>query len=160
MSDLWYTARERCAYRAAAQAVGAVLIGAPLSSASIETEAVIADPGNGSRPCASDRHILGHIFVLVMGVGAVQRYSFGASLLEPHPQDSMSADDLDQVAETSLRLERTDYAAVEMILRYVSELIMQPDVWGAVERIAHNLLEGPLRGSRVALLCTEQGRGV
>lgn len=89
MSDTWYAARERCAYWAAAQAVRAVLIGAPLARASIETGAVIADPGRRSLRHAADRHSLGLMFVLVMGVGAVQRYSFGTPPgdsidLEPH----------------------------------------------------------------------------
>lgn len=53
----------------------------------------------------------------------------------------MSAHDLDQAALTCLRLQRVDHAAIEMILRYVSELIMQTNVWQAVERVAYDLLE-------------------
>jgi len=98
------------------------------------------------------------MFVLVMGVGALKRYSFGvppghAIWLKPQTEDKVSADDLDAVAMTSLRFKRPAFAAIDIIMNYVSELILQPDIWEAVERVADHLLEGPLGGREVAQLC-------
>lgn len=150
--------RERCAFRASGQAVCASLIGAPLAKASIEAGAILSD-ARYRGPCTrSDRWALAQIFILMMGVGAVQRYSFGmppsdAISLLPHSDDAVSEHDLDHVTSISLRLDQPAFAAIEVIRQYASELIMQADIWDAVEIVANDLLRGPLSGDQVVSRC-------
>jgi hypothetical protein len=54
---------------------------------------------------------------------------------------------------TSLRLKRAAFALTGVILEYVSDLVVEPDIWEAGERVAEGLLKGPLSGRRIAPLC-------
>jgi hypothetical protein len=54
----------------------------------------------------------------------------------------------------SLRLQEAAFAAMAVIREYVSELVVQPDMWNAVEVVANRLVDGPLTGTHVASLCS------
>ena len=92
MSTAWYMDRERCAHRGAGQAVAAVLIGAPLARASVEAGAIVSWRDRQHSSARRDQQTLALMFVTLMGVGAMQRYSFGvppgnAIYLLPHCED-------------------------------------------------------------------------
>ena len=163
MSKAWYMDRDRCAHRGAGQAVAAVLIGAPLARASVEAGAIVSWRDRQHLSARRDRQALALMFVTLMGVAAMQRYSFGVPLgnaiyLLPHSEDKISADDLDQVAMVSLRLQEPAFAAMAVIRQYVSELVLQPDIWNAMEMVANRLVAGALTGEHVARLCSDRIR--
>lgn len=157
------SARERRAHRAAGQAIGAVLVGAPIDSVSLENGArIVWDKlyPTASRP---DGRILARIMVMLMGVAARRRYSFGvppgdAVWLMPRADEPELMGDIEEADAMSLDLSDTSGGqGLEAVWRCAAEIIVHDDVWQAVELVAEELLDRPLDGRQIARLCCSKG---
>jgi hypothetical protein len=148
---------EHRAFRAAGQAVGAVLTGVPIGEVSVENGARVLWGKVSELPARPHLRVLGRILILLMGVGAQQRYSFGVPpedvvrLMPRTDQPSLMAD-VEEADSISTEL-RAGENGLEMTWRYAAELICHSDVWRAVELIAETLLSGPLSAREVTRVC-------
>jgi hypothetical protein len=147
---------ERHAHRAAGQAIAAVLVGAPIERVSTNGGSVVEwSPLNPPTPI--DSRIRAQIFVLLTGVGAEQRYSFGvppgdAVWLMPSADQPDLLRDIEQADALSIDLSSLDNS-LEMVWQYAAELVCQDDAWCAIELIAERLMVGMLNGREVLELC-------
>jgi hypothetical protein len=153
--------RERRAFRVAGQAVGAILVGAPIDRVSVEEGARILW-SKLRRPAARpDDRILARILITLMGVGAQQRYSFGVPpgdvvWLMPRADQPVLLSDVEEADAASIELSDTS-GGLEAVWRYAAEVIGHDDVWEAVELVAEELQDGPLDGRQIARLCRARG---
>src|SRR5579864_6952413 len=92
---------DHAAIRAAAQTITALRAGARVESASIEHGVELAWPAIGASEWDRDRETTARINILLAGIAAFQRYSFGLPpiesamlLLEPRFDDPIPLDDL------------------------------------------------------------------
>jgi hypothetical protein len=112
---------ERHAHRAAGQAIAAVLVGAPIERVSTNGGSVVEwSPLNPPTPI--DSRIRAQIFVLLTGVGAEQRYSFGvppgdAVWLMPSADQPDLLRDIEQADALSIDLSSLDNS-LEMVWQY------------------------------------------
>lgn len=148
---------ERHRYRAAGQAIAAVLVGAPLERVSTNGGSVVewSTPNPAQTPI--DSRIRAQIFVLLTGVGAEQRYSFGvppgdAVWLMPSADQPDLLRDIEQADALSIELSSLDNS-LQMVWQYAAELVCQDDAWRAIELIAKRLMVGVLNGREVLELC-------
>ena len=152
---------ERRAHRAAGQAIGALLVGAPIDRVSLHDGAYIAWDKLPRFDSRSDDRILARIMVTLVGVGAQQRYSFGvppgdAVWLMPRADQPTLMRDIEEVDATSIDL--SDLSGLEGVWCYACEIITQEDVWEAIELVAKELQDGSLDGRQIALLCRAGGQ--
>jgi hypothetical protein len=147
---------ERRAYRAAGQAIAAVLVGAPIERVSTNGAVVVWSALNPAQT-PIDSRIHAQIFLLLTGVGAEQRYSFGvppggAVWLMPCADQPDLLRDIEQADALSIELSRLDNS-LEVVWQYAAELVCQDDAWRAIELIAARLMMGLLDGREVVELC-------
>lgn len=152
--------RERRAFRVAGQAVGAILVGAPIDRVCVEVGTRILW-SNLRRPAARpDDRILARILITLMGVGAQQRYAFGLPpddvvWLMPRADES-GLRDIEEADAASIELSDATGAGLEAVWRYAAEIIGHDDVWQAVEAVAEELLDGQLDARQMARLCCSE----
>src|SRR5579864_4134402 len=148
---------ERRAYRAAGQAIAAVLVGAPIEWVSTNGGSVVEWSALNPPQTPIDSRIRAQIFVLLTGVGAEQRYSFGVPpgevvWLMPRADQPDLLRDIEQADALSIELSSLDNG-LEMVWQYAAELVCQDDAWRAIELIAERLMVGLLSGREVVELC-------
>jgi hypothetical protein len=105
----------------------------------------------------TDSSIRAQIFVLLTGVGAGQRYSFGvppgdAVWLMPRADQPALLRDVQEADALSLEISSFDNS-LETVWQYAAEIVCQDDVWRAIELVAEALMMGPLDGREVIDLC-------
>ena len=151
--------REHFAFRAAGQAVGAVLVGARTEFVSVEDGAVV--DWNEAHPIGvrSTASLLAEILVILTGVGAQRRYSFGvppgdAVWLMPRADETIAMQDVEHADAVSTLIANPESSGLEFVWRYAAELVCQPDIWQAIETVAEHLIEEPIEGQEIALLCS------
>ena len=154
--------RERQAFRIAGQAVGALLIGAPIERVSVEDGMRILWSELRHPARRPDDRILARILIILMGVGARQRYSFGVPpsdvvLLMPRADEPQLQRDVEQADGASVGLSDAAGDGLAAVWRYAGELVFDDDVWEVIEIAAEELLEGPLDGRQIAYLCRSRG---
>jgi hypothetical protein len=106
--------------------------------------------------------ILARILITLMGVGAQQRYSFGVPpgdvvWLMPRTDQPELLRDVEEADAASIELSGTTGGGLEAVWRYAGEIIGDDDVWGAVEAVAEELLDGQLDARQIARLCCSRG---
>jgi hypothetical protein len=154
--------QERRAFRVAGQAVGAILVGAPIERVSVEEGTRILW-SELRRPAARpDDRILARILITLMGVGAQQRYSFGVPpgdvvWLMPRADQPVLQCDVEEADAASIELSDVGGSGLDAVWRYAGEIIGDDDVWAAVETVAQELLEGQLDARQIARLCCSTG---
>jgi hypothetical protein len=156
------TQRERRAFRVAGQAVGAILVGAPIDRVSLEEGARILWSKLCHPAARPDDRVLARILITLMGVGAQHRYSFGvppgdAVWLMPRTDQPELMRDVEDADAASIELTDVDGSGLDAVWRYAGEIIADDDVWEAVETVAQELLGGQLDARQIAGLCTSRG---
>ena len=113
------------------------------------------------RPARPDDRILARIIVILMGVGAEQRYSFGvppgdAVWLMPRADQPALMRDVEEADVMSIGLSAV--SGLEGVWRYAAEIITHEDVWHAIELVAEELQDRSLNGRQIARLCCAGGQ--
>ncbi len=137
--------REHSAYRAAGQAVAALLHGAPLIQIDVDgVEVGWSDEPDDRRPRAE---ILADIAIGLAGVAAEEYFRFGCpppecrSSLTFYSFNESQIADLAEVAELVALLDADASADVNFqAFRQAHDLIAEPNVWSTVECLAVELL--------------------
>jgi hypothetical protein len=154
--------QERRAFRLAGQAVGAILVGAPIGRVSVEAGTRILWSKLHHPPSRLDDRILARVFIILMGVGAQQRYSFGVPpgdvvWLMPRADEPELLRDIEEADAASIELSDSSGGGLEAVWRDAGEIIGDDDVWEAVETVAQELLDGQLDARQIARLCCSTG---
>lgn len=152
------SARGQQAYRAAGQAVAAVLVGARVDRVSARDGAVVQWKQRSWSAARSDSEILARILIVLTGVGAQKRYSFGAVpddsvCLMPRPDDEAGLADIELADALSLYLAAPPGPGLAATWAYAAEPVCQSDVWEAIEAVAEALLVGAIDGGEIMSLC-------
>jgi hypothetical protein len=146
---------EHSAFRAAGQAIVALLHGAPLIQVDVEgVEIAWDDVPDADRPRAD---ILADIAIGLGGVAAQSYFGFGVpprecrSSLTFHCFNESQIADLAEVAELVALVDPDAAADISFqSFQQVHELVGEPEVWAAAERLAADLLRRDVPVSELA----------
>jgi hypothetical protein len=148
---------DHAAIRLAAQTITALRAGARIESASIENGVELAWPTIGASEWDRDRETAARIDILLAGIAAFQRYSFGlppfesgALLLEPRFDDPIPLDDLAAAEVLARHFDHRAASTLEWRKRRMASLIYKPLFWHRIEQLADALLCGPQNHYRIA----------
>ena len=135
-----------------------MIIGAPIGEVSLENGARILWGKLSELPPRPHLRVLSRIFILLMGVGAQQRYSFGVPpdhvvWLMPRTDQPALMADVEEADSISTELRAGGENSLEIPWQYAAELVCHSDVWRAIELIAEKLLCRPVNAGEVIDIC-------
>lgn len=149
-------------YRAAGQAIAALVVGADLlavDEAGVSVRWPRRLPGD-RRP---DAELCAEMLVRLGGLTALDRYGFGVLeekplILPPGPNMPLALSDYVEADVISADLTVEGFQLWRATWSYAAALMAQPDVWAAVEAIALRLKNHPLGGRETAAIAAASGR--